>query len=68
MTRSYYSLYEKQFEGYIKNHASTNPEAGADDKVKQIATFNKNALLSKINANMLIKCDEHINKIQVDEV
>ena len=37
-------------------------------ETKQIATFNKNALLSKINANMLIRCDENINKIQVDEV
>lgn len=37
-------------------------------KLKKQAKVNKNILLSKINANMLIQCEEAIEKEQVEEL
>lgn len=67
MTRSYYSKHEKQFNDYLNSHASTNYQ-GDDLKLKKQAQVNRNMLLSKINANMLIKCDDAISKEQVEEL
>ena len=36
--------------------------------MKKQAQVNRNMLLSKINANMLIKCDEAISKEQIEEL
>lgn len=67
MTRSYYSKHEKKFSAYISNHASTS-YSGDDMSMKKQAQVNKNILLSKINANMLLKCEEAITPEQVVEL
>lgn len=67
MTRSYYAKHEKKFNQYIGNHASTS-YSGDDMSVKKQVQVNKNILLSKINANMLIKCDSTINPDQVKDL
>lgn len=53
LTRAYYAQYEQVFTRYIDAHTST-AYSGDDMKVKKQAKTNKNILLSKINANMLI--------------
>jgi len=67
LTRSYYALNEKAFTNYINAHASTT-YSGEEMKLKKQAKVNKNILLSKINANMLINCEEAIDKEQVVEL
>jgi len=61
LTRSYYAKHEREFTKYIAAHSRTH-YGGEDAKQKKVAMINKNILLSKINANMLIQCDEAINK------
>lgn len=56
MTRAYYSQNEKAFTNYIDAHAATTYN-GEDKKLKKQAKVNKNILLSKINAGMLIQCE-----------
>lgn len=65
LTRSYYAKHEKKFNKYLGEHASTVYE-GEDPRVKKQAQVNRNILLSKINANMLIKCDAGIDVEKVE--
>ena len=67
MTRAYYSQHEKEFSRYIDGHVATNYK-GEEPKMKKQVKINKNILLSKMNANMLIQCEEAIVAGQVEEL
>ena len=67
MTRSYYAKRERKFNEYIANHVAVS-YTGEDPNLKKQAQANKNIILSKINANMLIKCEQAITADQVTEL
>lgn len=67
LTRAYYAQHEKAFNDYIDSHTSC-VYTGEEMKLKKQAKVNKNVLLSKINANMLIQCEDNISKEQVLEL
>ena len=74
ITRSYYKLYEDTFETYLNNHKSVQgknkePVGGVTkDTPKELreeieqGRSNHSMLLSKINAQMLLKCEENISQ------
>ena len=64
LTRSYYAKHEKKFNKYLTEHPSTQYD-GEDARLKKQSQVNRNILLSKINANMLIKCDAGIDAEKV---
>ena len=72
LTRAHYYKNEKMYTKYIERHPSTQVKTTGDEKAvaksQQLATQNKNMLLSKINGGMLIKCKAGITKETIKEL
>lgn len=72
LTRAHYYKNEKMYTKYIEKHPSTQVQTKGDEKAiaksQQLATQNKNMLLSKINGGMLIKCKEGIKQETIKEL
>lgn len=61
MTRAFFAQNEKKFTAYIDNHSTV---AGLEEEQQKRQA--QNMLLSKINAQMLIQCDQAITKSQIE--
>lgn len=67
--RSFYSKNENMYNEYIDKHASTQGAKSSENTPEvKIARNNQNMLLSKINAAMLINCNQNITPAQVTEL
>ena len=55
LTKAYYQTYKQKFEQYANEHESTQLD-GTKPEHQQIIKYNKNMLVQKINAGMILQC------------